>query len=70
MVKIHQWNSGVSPVRKNRLSTAVKMITGTMGFRLFKIILKGIFATEYNNASSAMDSAMPTGLAATNSTTM
>ena len=58
------------PVTKNRFSTAVKMTMGTMGFKLFKIILPGICAILYSAAKSAMDSVSPSGFGATNSTTM
>lgn len=58
------------PRDKNRLSTAVKMMMGTMGLRLRKIILPGICAIRYKAASSTSERASPSGLAATNSTTM
>ena len=71
MFKIQKCTSGSPcPVTKKRFSTAVKITMGTMGFRLFKIILPGICATLYSAASSRMDSASPSGFGATNSTTI
>ena len=71
MFKTQKCTSGSPcPVTKNRFSTAVKMTMGTMGFKLFKIILPGICAILYSAAKSAMDSASPSGFGATNSTTM
>ena len=67
-MKIQNCTSGSpSPETKKRFSTAVKRMMGRMGFRLFKISLKGIFATAYIATRKRMDSVRPSGLDAANS---
>ena len=71
MVKNQMCTSGSpSPDTKNRFSTAVKITMGRMGFKLFRIILPGIFATLYIAARNRMERARPSGLEAANSSTI
>ena len=71
MVRKPSFTSGSpSPDTKNRLSTAVNTTMGRMGFRLLRIILKGICATLYISARNRMERVSPSGLDAANSSTM